>query len=106
MEMTTPDGQVLLWPEQVADRLGIRDAQIVSAYLSAARKARTEGTATSGHLPEPYDRQPRKVPGGRSAAGVTVKSNRWTEAAIEAYLANRRGPGGRLASQLSQPEGD
>jgi hypothetical protein len=86
----------LLWPEEVADLIGV-DRLTVTQYLKQARRHGREHTRTEYEIPEPVkdphgrDRWRRSVPGGKDGT-VVVNSNRWRRSDILAWrerVANR-----------------
>jgi hypothetical protein len=90
-----PAGEGLLWVEEVAARAGVKPLTI-RMYLRDARKAADAGKWHLGLLPLPVgDPVRRKVPGGHGGL-VTVISPRFRSHEIDTWLANRRGPGGKL----------
>lgn len=94
--MVTPDGDTLLWADDVAELAGV-DKHTLRVYEVRARKARDAGKATIHHLPEPYDRQPREVP--KAGGFVLITAPRYRRSQINVWLANRLGPGGRRATE-------
>jgi hypothetical protein len=95
----------LLWPEEVAEKLGLDRSSTPRSYANwSARKLRRMRESDPGaqlgpaDFPLPHDHAKRTVT-TRGGHERTAVSPRWLASAIDTYLANRRGPGGRPMSK-------
>lgn len=90
--MPRTDPGPLLWPEEVAELLGCRPATVIY-NASRARKARRDRARKPPRpFPLEYDHQVRQVP---TTSGGTrfVRTPRWREADVLAYVQARREAG-------------
>jgi hypothetical protein len=85
------DGTLLLFTEEVARRAGVKVATI-RHHNTSARRARRNGRPA--HFPAPA-RLVRRTTVKEDGQPLTVTTPVWREDAIEAWLGNRLGPGGR-----------
>jgi hypothetical protein len=96
------DPDPLLWREEVAALLGVK-VKAVDHYANRSRAKRrdTRKPLPPEDFPIPVERGLRHV---LTAGGFDRMhwSSRWRLSAVEAYVAGKRGPGGRPARQVTQ----
>lgn len=99
------DTDRLLWPEEVAAKLGVKPATLkrMATDSRRAHEARDAGDTDAvrpTHLPLPVvAKERRQVPRKSGGHDITVDSPRWSEAAIDDYIAHRPGSPGRGAER-------
>lgn len=96
------DGTLLLFMEDVADRAGVKPSTI-KVYNSVSSTARFKGEWTVSDLPKPHSYVRRKV-ARKDGRRITVTGPVWREDAINLWLENRRGPGGRTQTPKPTPD--
>jgi hypothetical protein len=97
-ELFAEDGERLLFTEEFAERAGV-SAATLRGYHSAARRIRRAGRRT--RFPK-EDEKVRRVSIKANGQPLVAETPVWRESKVDAYLANRLGPGGRPRAQLNQ----
>lgn len=104
--MTEQPGEGYYWAEDIA-KLADIEVRTVHRYATSSQAMIDAGELpaydTGGEMPPPVDRVKRQV--GRPGAMRTVWSPRWKKELIDAWLPQRRGPGGRLLNPPAGEEG-
>lgn len=101
VEYRDSDGMLLLLPEEVARRADV-DPGTIRKYNADATRLRRQRKWTIHDLPKPRKHVTRRIVKGNGLAGAT-RSPLYREDQIDVWLANRRGPGGRVAA-ATEPE--
>lgn len=97
----TTDRTDMLWPADVAQAAGYKDAKSVRALAGKSKALAEAGNLKPSDLPPPDGRAKRAIPtkGGTDRRGGKVPAHRmvwqpyWWPETIEAWLPNRRRPG-------------
>jgi hypothetical protein len=100
-ELFAGDGERLLFTEEFAERAGV-SKDTLRGYHSAARKQRRDGQRT--RFPK-QDETVRRITVKKNGQPLTAATPVWRESKVNAYLANRLGPGGRPRSELTSEPG-
>jgi len=103
MSVTNADGTTtrLLYMDEIARRAGVKPESI-RAYNAAGRKARRSRRGALGDMPA-YAKRVRRTVERNDGVRVVVNTPVWREDEITHWLANRRGPGGRIKAAPPQP---
>jgi hypothetical protein len=82
----------LLWPEEVAARLGVQYSTVIYNASKTRRRKAARQPIRPTDMPLPYDHKVRQVPAQHGKVRY-VKTPRWQVTVIDAYIAARREAG-------------